>query len=870
MAIEALTDSNSKPQNDAEAVGICVSLVNAILTSIGGTGREVVHTYLWAVAAMCRGNYNVISSFARAGAPSAAVRTLASCSSKLAAEAALDVLSFYMHTPEAPAFVSSSAAISAPSSATFDHNKLAAGALLSSEEAVTRLALFARAASKHGRSDSLHTALTVMLAAATVDFATTASVLERMSSKSSRNDKNLAASSSSDSALVQACITCLMNDRCPQLCIQLLAKLVPISAFALELFALGGISVLFARLYSNSSLTMLTYILPSLVLLASQHQEQFVLSLENMLWCEVSVAVEALLQIMKGMRENRKQQLLLADAVQLLQIFASIPTNFHFRMMSFMLSSQAIEILLRTVINPHVCSAPELRCLIITALEFVVKLMEFDLSIKPVYDSKTSPSKPSAVTSGGFIADVGEYQSAASLIDVAPILPHLLNLFASCINSITAVSHSANQGTSQEIAAESPSSIDHDDVQRAILRCILKVLTFLVDNPLAADVTGAAGGVELLMKLFLFGEEEHKAAVLVVLRMLHAHNDMNRQILARLIGLLATLQPYSISHSMCVMTGKLPHATKSLGKTLLKDHHPWLRSPLKPGATAPAAKFQGAAASSATCALPSVFKSHTSAAQSDAQNGFFRSDSRTLRSQPILHQLSRSSLTAPSPTPSAAPLPYLLAPLSKLFENYSSSDRMSAKHLRKLCHDFAVKKSDSRAIMRCYADISAASGDELSFTKFVEVLSAACSSLQLSLSQFLGEIGARNARAVSIVVDVAHERSLASRRLEQTKQVVCLQVDGWRDRQFMKRQNRDSPPTTEQHLQHQQPTSQALRAHFLLKARDTEKNFRRDNDELRPPRSQNMQQQPQVAQGQRSRLRDEAALWAEFGCQYVK
>jgi hypothetical protein len=59
---------------------------------------------------------------------------------------------------------------------------------------------------------------------------------------------------------------------------------------------------------------------------------------------------------------------------------------------------------------------------------------------------------------------------------------------------------------------------------------------------LAADVTGAAGGVELLVKLFLFGEEEHKAAVLVVLRRLHSHNDMNRQILARLIGLLSSAQ----------------------------------------------------------------------------------------------------------------------------------------------------------------------------------------------------------------------------------------------------------------------------------------------------------------------------------------
>jgi len=886
MAIEALTDSSSKSQNDADAAGLCVVLVNAILTSMsGGSGHEVVHTYLWAIAAMCRGNNSVISSFARAGVPSAAVRTLASCSKMLAAEAALDVLSLYMHTQEAPAVASSAATISEPASATLDHIKLAAGALLTSDEAVTRLAVFARTASKYGRCGSLHTALAVMLATATVDFGTTASVLERACSKSSSNDRVSSASSSSGSALVQTCIASLMNDRCPHLCIDLLAKLVLISAFAREVIERGGISVLFARLYSNSSSSMLKGILSTLVLLASKHQQQFVSSLESMLWCEVSVAVEALLKMMKIMLENRKQHIMLADAIQLLHIFASLPTNFHFRMMSFMLSSQAIEIVLRCVINSHVCSAPELRGSIHTALEFVLTLMEFDLSIKPDRESKTSPRKPAAASAGGFVLDGGEYQSAASLVDVAPILPDLFNLFASCMNSATSAPHSGNQSTSQDIAAVPPSSIDSDIVQRAILRCIIRVLTFLVDNPLAADVTGAAGGVELLMKLFLFGEEEHKAAVLVVLRMLHAHNDMNRQIMARLIGLLATVEPYSISNSNFIVTGKLPHATKSLGKTLLKDHHPWLRSPPKPAATAPAPASNDqrtAAASSATCALPSVFKNHVSAAQSDAQSGVTHSETRKLRSQPMLHQLSRSSSAAPFPIPSAAPLPYLLAPLSKLFENYSSSQRMSAKHLRKLCHDFALKDTDSRVIMRCHADVSATCGDDqLSFTKFVEVLSGACSSLQLSLSQFLGEIGAKNSRAVSVVVDAARERSLAFRRLEQTKRDVFLQVDGWRDRQFMKRQTRHSPLATEQHAQYQQPVAQVLRADFLLKVRDAQNNVERDKDEWRPPRSQSvqlqkLQHQPlqqlqqRTSQVQRSRLSDEAALWAEFGCQFVK
>ena len=97
----------------------------------------------------------------------------------------------------------------------------------------------------------------------------------------------------------------------------------------------------------------------------------------------------------------------------------------------------------------------------------------------------------------------------------------------------------------------------------------------------------------------------------------------------------------------------------------------------------------------------------------------------------------------------------------------------------------------------------------------------------------------------------------------------------------MKRQTRHSPPATEQHAQYQQPVAQVLRADFLLKVRDAQNNVERDKDEWRPPRSQSvqlqkLQHQPlqqlqqRTSQVQRSRLSDEAALWAEFGCQFVK
>ncbi len=538
MAIEALVHSSSKLQNDADTAGVCVLLVNAILATIGSNGHDVVHTYFWAVAALCRGNDRVASSFARAGMPSAAVRALASCSKMLAAEAALDVLSIYTSPPETLA-VTSSAAASGFNESSFSSSSpttLAVSALLTSDVAVAKLAAFARAATKHGRAGSVQIALTVMLAAATVDFDATASVLERTSSNSSSSKSGDASVPNSSSALVQSCMDSIMKDRFPQLCLQLLAKMVPVYVFACEVLNRGGVSVLLASLHSKRSRTVLKCILSALATLAVHHQQQFITSLESMPWCQISVALEALLQKITELRESRHYGVL-SDAVQLLQAFSSLPISFHFRIMSFLLSSKTIEIVLQCAVSSHAVSAPELRGFILTALNFVLALMEFDLSIKPVRDSKAAFCKLSAVSVGGFPLDVSDYQSAASLVDVAPVIPDLLNLFSSCMSKLGAASHSDNVGAPDTGDVLPPISTSNDK-DGAILLCILKVLTFLVDNPSAADVTGAAGGVELLVKLFLLGEEEHKAAVLVVLRMLHAHNDMNRQILARLIGLL--------------------------------------------------------------------------------------------------------------------------------------------------------------------------------------------------------------------------------------------------------------------------------------------------------------------------------------------
>jgi hypothetical protein len=531
MAIEVVVGSSAKLQSDADAAGLSALLVNAVLTSISGNSHEVVHIYFWAIAAMCHGNASVISSFARAGAPGAAVRALASCSKMLTAEAALDVLSLFTLPPETYTVRNVPGASSVhelSSSAALSQSKLAVSALLTSDQAVARLAAFARSASKHGRFGSVQTVLAVMLAVVSSDFNTAALTLERTSAAGS-GSLNAAGVASSGSALVQSCIASLMQDRFPQLCTQLLAKLVPISGCACEVFNRGGISVLFACLHSKHSVSVLKCTLSTLAVLASHHQQQFVSGLESAQWCEISVAIDAVLQRLKGLREHKKQQHLLADVVRLLQSFCTLPISFHFRMMSFILSSKAIETLLLCIISPHICSNPEMRSSILATLEFVLKLMDFDMSIKPVRDNRAAPTRASAATA---VVD-GEYQSATSLVDVAPLIPEILNLFSSCISAISAV----NQGTQYD-ADRASLLISSNDEQRAILLCILKVLTFLVDNPLAADVTGAAGGVELLVKLFLFGEEDHKAAVLVVLRMLHAHNDMNRQILARLIGLL--------------------------------------------------------------------------------------------------------------------------------------------------------------------------------------------------------------------------------------------------------------------------------------------------------------------------------------------
>jgi hypothetical protein len=536
MAIEALVDSSYKLQNDAAGAGLCVLIVNAILATIGGNGHEVVHTYFWAVAAMCRGNDRVTSSFARAGVPSAAVRALASCSKMLAAEAALDVLSIYTSPPETLAATNSAGTSSFHELSSFPASsltQLAVSALLTSDEAVSRLTAFARASTKHGKTGSVRIALTIMLTAATVDFDATASVLERTSSKGSSPNIGHAAVASSSSSLVQSCIASLMNDCFPHLCTQLLDMLAPVSVFACEVLNRGGLSVLLACLHSKRSLSTLKCSLSALGVLASNHQQQFILILESLPWSEISVAVEALLQRLHESRENGKFHDLLAGAVRLLRIFSSLPISFHFRMVSFMLSSKAIEIVLRCAISSHACSSPQLRGFILAALEFVLTLMDFDMSIKPVRDLK-------AASLNGLALDVGDYQSAASLVDVAPVIPDLLNLFASCISALGTASQSGNQGT-QDVGDVPPSISVNNEENRAILLCILRVLMFLVDNPLAADVTGAAGGVELLVKLFLLGEKEHKSIVLSVLRMLHAHNDMNRQILGRIIGLLNIL-----------------------------------------------------------------------------------------------------------------------------------------------------------------------------------------------------------------------------------------------------------------------------------------------------------------------------------------
>jgi hypothetical protein len=226
---------------------------------------------------------------------------------------------------------------------------------------------------------------------------------------------------------------------------------------------------------------------------------------------------------------------------------------------------------------------------------------------------------------------------------------------------------------------------------------------------------------------------------------------------------------------------------------------------------------------------------------------------------------------------SASPPPYLLAPLSKIFENYSSSDRMSAKFLRKFCHDFALKELHSRALLRACSEISEAFGGDLSLSKFVEAISVTCSTLQLSLSQFLCEIGAKNARAVSIVVDAVHERALVHQRLKQTQRAVCLHVDGWKDRQLSKVR------VSEQNPQHVTTSQQSSSVHNLPKGRGPHHILSKGNDERQPSRSRSVQLQrkdPQqliqpvsrpVLHPQRMRPSAlEAALLAEFGCVHAE
>jgi hypothetical protein len=338
-----------------------------------------------------------------------------------------------------------------------------------------------------------------------------------------------------------------MNDICTLACSQLLLRLVPISVFAREFLNREGVSVLFTFIHSKASFRNLKYIIATILALEVHHHQQFISSLESMQWREISAAVEALLQRIKASsHDNRNQPDLLSDIVRLLSVFSSVPFSFHFRIMSFMLSSQAIEIVLRFAIIRHDSPASEPRASALAALRFVLALMDFDLSIKPVCDLKPSLSKSSSATAGGFALDSDEYQSAAALTDVAPLLPDLLGLLASSIKSVMSNSPCTTQA--HKVSDASQLSIEDYDQHREIIFCILKVLTFLVDNPLAADVIGAAGGIELLVKLIIFGEEGNKADALSILRMLHSRNHLNRQILARLTGSWSSCNPFIVSN----------------------------------------------------------------------------------------------------------------------------------------------------------------------------------------------------------------------------------------------------------------------------------------------------------------------------------
>lgn len=312
-----------------------------------------------------------------------------------------------------------------------------------------------------------------------------------------------------------------------------------------------------------------------------------------------------------------------------------------------------------------------------------------------------------------------------------------------------------------------------------------------------------------------------------------------------------------------------------MGKLLLKEQQPWLRSPSKVGLVNQSSVLSPQEVTTFPTITPDAYKSLTSNVHSHSQNGFTRSDSQKRRLKLICHQPLRASSTAPSHLQNTPILPHLLAPLSKIFESYSSSDRMSAKNLRKFCHDFSLKESHSRAIMLSHADISSAYGDDLPLNKFVEAISVACRSLHLSLNQFLCEIGAKNARAVSIVVDAARERSVISQRLEQTKRAICVNVDEWKDRQFAKMR------LTQQHIRCASQTAHEASAQKFSDGKDSKLNFLSHNDdEQKPPRNRGVMlepkrehrtRQPTLPRHQLHRPRDdEAALWAEFGCFYNK
>jgi hypothetical protein len=213
-----------------------------------------------------------------------------------------------------------------------------------------------------------------------------------------------------------------------------------------------------------------------------------------------------------------------------------------------------------------------------------------------------------------------------------------------------------------------------------------------------------------------------------------------------------------------------------------------------------------------------------------------------------------------------------MAPLSRIFESYSSLQRMSVKHLRRFCHDFALNEAHTHAITRSCSQICPNLQDGLSLAQFTEAISVTCSELHVTLGQFLSEIGAKTASSVSAVVESVRERSLLSQRLEQMKQAVCLHVDEWKGRQASKLR------MTEQLIQQVLPLSQADSGHSLPKIRDAHPHAKESGHcQLPCSRSALVQLKHPRQMISKSRASgphhllprsDAATLWAEFGCSY--